>query len=146
LRAVECNVTSGLGVQSSGDIVILGTASNIEALGFALARYTLTGQLDTTFGNKGTVHTSFGSSFVNANGLAIQSDGKIVAVGSFITLTIRACLALALSWPGTWVNRLFTGRESLWSTYRLSAGFEGEHVDIDSGFGAGYVAWLINRL
>ena len=77
-------VTSGLGVQSTGDIVILGTASlpNTPQV-FALARYTATGQLDPTFGTNGTVTTSFGTTAVAANGLAIQSDGKIVAVGSF---------------------------------------------------------------
>jgi uncharacterized delta-60 repeat protein len=77
-------VTSGLGVQSSGDIVILGTASvphTPQVL--ALARYTAAGQLDPTFGTNGTVTTSFGTTALAANGLAIQSDGKIVAVGSF---------------------------------------------------------------
>jgi uncharacterized delta-60 repeat protein len=80
-------VTSGLGVQSSGDIVVLGTAiaSSIVPHVFALVRYTPTGQLDTTFGTNGTVTTSFGNIFVNATALAIQSDGKIVAVGSFTT-------------------------------------------------------------
>jgi uncharacterized delta-60 repeat protein len=77
--------TSGLGVQSSGDIVVLGTPANIESFGFGLARYTPTGQLDTTFGSNGTVITAFGTDFVNASALAIQSDGKIVAVGSYRT-------------------------------------------------------------
>ena len=77
-------VTSGLGVQSSGDIVILGTASVPHTPQvFALARYTAAGQLDPTFGSNGTVTTSFGTTTLAANGLATQSDGKIVAVGSF---------------------------------------------------------------
>lgn len=79
-------VTSGLGVESTGDIVILGTASvpqNPQA--FALARYTATGQLDTTFGTNGAVTTSFGTTMVAANSLAIQSDDKIVVLGSFST-------------------------------------------------------------
>jgi uncharacterized delta-60 repeat protein len=79
--------TSGLAVQPSGDIVTLGTASSVTQTVFALARYTPTGQLDTTFGTNGTVVTSFGGGFqapsVSANGLTIQSDGKIVVVGSF---------------------------------------------------------------
>ena len=80
-------LTSGLGVQSTGDIVVLGTAANdIEPLAFALARYTAAGQLDTAFGTGGIVITSFGSStFATANGLAIQSDNKIVAVGGYTT-------------------------------------------------------------
>jgi uncharacterized delta-60 repeat protein len=79
--------TSGLAVQPSGDIVTLGTANQSGQTAFALARYTATGQLDTTFGTNGTVVTSFGGGFqapsVSANGLAIQSDGKIVAVGGY---------------------------------------------------------------
>lgn len=54
---------------------------------FALARYTATGQLDTTFGTNGTVVTTFGGGIqepsISANGLAIQSDSKIVAVGGY---------------------------------------------------------------
>jgi uncharacterized delta-60 repeat protein len=80
--------TSGLAVQPSGDIVILGTASQSTLTAFALARYTPSGQLDTTFGNSGTVVTIFGGGFnqpqVSANGLTIQSDGKIVVVGSYL--------------------------------------------------------------
>jgi uncharacterized delta-60 repeat protein len=77
--------TSGLGVESSGDIVTLGTGSdNAADFVLALARYTSTGQLDPTFGTGGIVTTSFpGKSTVTAYGLAIQSDGKIVAVGNY---------------------------------------------------------------
>jgi uncharacterized delta-60 repeat protein len=77
--------TSGLGVQSSGDIVTLGTASsNYTSYVFALARYTPAGRLDTTFGSEGIVTTSFpNTNQVIANGLAIQSDDKIVAVGNY---------------------------------------------------------------
>jgi uncharacterized delta-60 repeat protein len=51
--------------------------------GFALARYNTDGSLDPSFGSGGNVITVFsgnGSSDV-ANGIAIQSDGKIVAAG-----------------------------------------------------------------
>ncbi len=80
--------TSGLAVQPSGDIVVVGTASQSTQTAFVLARYTASGQLDTTFGNNGTVVTIFGGGFmapeVSANGLTIQSDGKIVVVGSYL--------------------------------------------------------------
>lgn len=78
--------TSGLGVQSSGDIVAFGTASvGKTSPVFALARYTATGKLDPTFGTNGTVTTSFGTTTLAANSVAIQADGNIVAVGSFGT-------------------------------------------------------------
>ncbi len=78
-----------LAIQSNGEIVVAGLAGNgtvlngLSSSSFALARYTSTGQLDTSFGNNGTVITTIGQnnqSFVSA--LAIQSDGKIVAAGN----------------------------------------------------------------
>jgi uncharacterized delta-60 repeat protein len=73
--------------QSNGEIVAGGETAP-EAPGFAgpgpvdfaLARYTTTGQLDATFGSAGLVTTDAGNStFITA--LAIQSDGKILALG-----------------------------------------------------------------
>jgi uncharacterized delta-60 repeat protein len=74
---------SGIGVQSSGDVVELGTAS--PAAAFALARYTPKGQLDNSFGTNGTVTTTLGTTSLSANGMAIQADGNIVVVGSYTT-------------------------------------------------------------
>jgi uncharacterized delta-60 repeat protein len=80
--------TSGLALEPNGDIVLVGTAMQNPISSFALTRYTPSGQLDTTFGNSGTVVTIFGGGFespeVSANGLTIQSDGKIVVVGSYL--------------------------------------------------------------
>jgi uncharacterized delta-60 repeat protein len=79
-------LTSGVGVQSTGNIVAVGSAANLYPLAFALTRYTAAGQLDTTFGTDGIVITSFGSNtLAAANGLAIQPDNKIVAIGSYTT-------------------------------------------------------------
>lgn len=72
-------------VQSNGDIVAAGqTAVNNQngASSFALARYTANGQLDTTFGTGGLVTTAFGNNSAFVSALAIQADGKIVAVGN----------------------------------------------------------------
>ncbi len=80
--------TSALALEPNGDIVIFGTATQTTEPVFALARYTSNGQLDTTFGTDGTVVTAFGTSqnppSVSANGLTIQPDGKIVAVGGYV--------------------------------------------------------------
>ena len=84
------NSFSGAGpvaVQSNGDIVAAGftAAQNClcarQASDFALARYTADGQLDTTFGTDGLVITSFNGDSASISALAIQSDGKIVALG-----------------------------------------------------------------
>ncbi len=50
---------------------------------FALARLNSSGQLDRSFGTRGKVTTSFGKGDSAIYGMALQLDGKIVAVGHF---------------------------------------------------------------
>lgn len=65
-------------VQSDGKIVVAGAGT---ANGdFVIARYNASGALDATFGSAGYVTTNFGNDD-RAMGMAIQSDGKIVAAG-----------------------------------------------------------------
>ena len=67
-------------VQADGRIVTAGQ----DALGdFALARYTTTGALDTSFNGTGKVTTTpSGSCSGQARALALQADGKIVVAGT----------------------------------------------------------------
>ena len=67
-----------LALQSDGKIVIVGTACCYD---FALVRYNTDGTLDMTFGTDGMVTTDFNGSDY-AESVAIQQDGKIIAVGS----------------------------------------------------------------
>jgi uncharacterized delta-60 repeat protein len=71
-------------IQSDQNIVAVGTANNSsDPYFFALARYKTNGSLDSTFGGIGTVRTHFnGLSTEQGYGAAIQSDGKIIVVGS----------------------------------------------------------------
>jgi len=75
-----------LAIQSNGEIVAAGEAGsggNQPTGTFALARYLSTGKLDTTFGGGGRVTTGFGSgAAATISAIAIQTDGKIVAVGN----------------------------------------------------------------
>ena len=68
--------------QADGEIVVAGHGSvpggNFD---FVLARYNVDGSLDASFDGDGRVFTDFGYSD-GAYGLAIQPDGKIVAVGN----------------------------------------------------------------
>ena len=66
----------GVAIQSDGKIVAVG-----DSVDFALARYNADGSLDTTFDGDGKVTTSFTAGEARARGVAIQADGKIVAVG-----------------------------------------------------------------
>ena len=76
------DAANSVAIQSDGKIVAAGTA-NIggNEFAFALARYNTNGTLDTSFGSGGLVTTSIGSNDAEANGVAIQPDGKIVAAG-----------------------------------------------------------------
>lgn len=76
---------TGLAVLPDGRIVVGGSASNGSNQDFALARYTASGTLDTTFGNAGRVMTDFGFGDDEAKGLAVQADGRIVLVGRALT-------------------------------------------------------------
>jgi uncharacterized delta-60 repeat protein len=63
-------------VEGGGKIVAAGLAGG----NFTLARYTSGGALDTAFSGDGRTATDFGATD-EANGVVIQSDGRIVAAG-----------------------------------------------------------------
>lgn len=76
---------TSLAIQPDGKIIAAGhtqlgdpSYSNYD---FVVMRYNQDGTLDTGFGIDGYVITSFGDSDDGANSVAIQPDGKIVAVG-----------------------------------------------------------------
>ena len=77
-----CQSATKVLLQSDGKIIAVG-GSNGESSDddFLLARLSPRGSLDNTFGIGGKVRTSFGDLNGGANGAALQSDGKIVAVG-----------------------------------------------------------------
>lgn len=69
-------------VQPDGKIVVGGWAGENEGLAdFAIARYNADGSLDKSFGKDGKIITEIGTSSDVIYDLAIQPDGKIVAVG-----------------------------------------------------------------
>ncbi len=89
-------------VQPDGQIVAAGFTQGSTVPGgseFALARYNVgvagqpDGSLDTTFGTGGEVTTAFAPSFDRANGVALQADGKIVAVGSASNSAVEFAMA-----------------------------------------------------
>ena len=69
-------------LQGDGKIVAVGGAGGAASSDFALARYNPNGSLDTSFSGDGTQTTDFGfGDLDSAGGVALQGDGKIVAVG-----------------------------------------------------------------
>jgi uncharacterized delta-60 repeat protein len=88
---------AGMGLESNGDIVELGTLANGSLGAFGLVRYTPLGQLDTSFGSGGTVTTSFGNNTTTiASAIAIQSDDKIVVAGTVTTVLLHGQFNTAL--------------------------------------------------
>ncbi len=77
-----CQSATKVLLQNDGKIITVG-GSNGESSedDFLLARLSPRGSLDNTFGIGGQVRTSFGDLNGGANGAALQSDGKVVAVG-----------------------------------------------------------------
>jgi uncharacterized delta-60 repeat protein len=73
----------GLAIQPDGNIVVVGWADNGSTEGFALARFTSAGVLDTSFGTSGETVSTFPGVTIGgaASAVAIQSDGNIVLAG-----------------------------------------------------------------
>jgi uncharacterized delta-60 repeat protein len=77
-----CQSATKVLLQNDGKIITVGGSSGESSEDdFLLARLNPRGSLDNTFGIGGEVRTSFGDLNGGANGAALQSDGKIVAVG-----------------------------------------------------------------
>lgn len=84
---------SGLVIQASGRIILSGWATSAGGGDdFALAAFTASGALDTSFGSLGTVLTDFGGAD-RSRSSAIQPDGSIVLVGDTYSGTVRVALA-----------------------------------------------------
>jgi uncharacterized delta-60 repeat protein len=72
----------GIAIQADGKIVAAGLAPAPGNDNFGLARYNPNGSLDLSFDGDGRVTTDFAGGFDQANAVAIQADGKIVAAGA----------------------------------------------------------------
>ncbi len=77
-------IAAAVAIQGDGKIVAGGVMLGPSSPEFALARYNPNGSLDTTFNSDGKVTTPMGFGG-GVSSIAIQSDGKIVALGSIST-------------------------------------------------------------
>jgi|GEM_PF-2445880 len=75
------DIAYALVLQPDGRIVAAGTTTNGRNQDIALARYQLDGALDASFGKDGKVRTDFFDEDDIAWALALQPDGRLVAVG-----------------------------------------------------------------
>jgi len=77
----EHSLGNDIALQQDGKIVVAGRGDINGQARFAVVRYNADGSLDGTFGSGVVVTMSIGT-FAFLTGVAIQSDGKIVASGS----------------------------------------------------------------
>ena len=98
-----------MALQGNGKIVAVGAADALGASTFALARYNPDGSLDTSFSGDGRQTTDFGGPGDAANGVALQGDGKIVAVGFSCVGVGHYNFALARYNPNGALDASFSG-------------------------------------
>ena len=67
--------------QRDGKIVVAGCAAVGRAAQVALVRYNADGSLDTSFNGSGKLTSAVGAGDCHREGVALQSDGKIVVAG-----------------------------------------------------------------
>jgi uncharacterized delta-60 repeat protein len=89
-------------IEPGGKLLVAGGTTpdpSVTPFEFAVARYTVDGSLDTTFGAGGLVTTDFGGEAF-ANAIAVQPDGAIVAAGlAWIGNVTHIALARYLAMP-----------------------------------------------
>jgi uncharacterized delta-60 repeat protein len=98
---LPANAVNAVAIQADGKIVVAGASydPHTGASRFGLARYTVRGHLDPTFGRGGRLLTRFGTgrNSASVSELAIQPDGKLVAVGRWIRTPIDGPVRFALA-------------------------------------------------
>jgi uncharacterized delta-60 repeat protein len=73
---------SAIALQPDGKIVGAGSVIHDNwPMAIVLARFNSDGTLDGSFGNQGSVTTTFGDSFAEGNALVLHADGKITVAG-----------------------------------------------------------------
>ena len=72
----------GAAIQADGKILLVGSLQNGSTRDFVVLRMLADGSPDAAFGSGGTVTTDFQGRFDDASDVALQTDGKIVVVGS----------------------------------------------------------------
>jgi uncharacterized delta-60 repeat protein len=115
---------NGVAIDADGKIVLAGEAGFCcEYTGrFGLVRYEADGALDATFGDDGEVITNFTRADDSARDVAIQANGKIVAVGTSGFDGSSSRFALARYLPSGILDPAFGGDGTV--TTAFSRGFD----------------------
>ena len=81
LPAVGQDFGRGIAVQPDGKILLTGDAYNVQSF-IRIARFTVSGMPDATFGNNGEILLAPSSNGNLANNVNVQADGKIIVAGT----------------------------------------------------------------
>lgn len=87
------DIAAAVGIDSQSRIVLAGTSEATSSMGSAVARYTSSGALDSTFGTGGSIRGKLvmpGNDSIRA--LLIQADDKIVVAGAVDSAGRRAAI------------------------------------------------------
>lgn len=82
-----------MNIQSDGKILISGRCYTSGNYYFAVLRYTSNGVLDNSFSNDGKVLTAFGTSWSMGYASALQSDQKLIVVGTYASFNTNIAIA-----------------------------------------------------
>ncbi|MFL5798198.1 MAG: delta-60 repeat domain-containing protein [Actinomycetota bacterium] len=126
----SADLAFAVAVQADGKIVAAGVSNDK----FALARYKTNGALDTAFNGDGKVITHFtAGSADQAQSVAIQADGKIVAAGeSFPSSSATADFALARYTPGGGLDTTFSGDGKLTTCFAAGSDDSADAVAVQA--------------
>jgi uncharacterized delta-60 repeat protein len=134
---MDDDVATAVAIDSQGRIVLAGTSNQGGTFDFALARLNGDGSRDATFGTnpapkQGEVTTPIGSDSDVANGVAIDSQDRIVAAGhAFLGGTAGDDFALARYTPGGVLDTSFNGTGKVTTPFGTTVDIA-QAVSIDS--------------
>ncbi len=145
-------VVNAMAIDANGKIVVAGYATINSRRYFALARYNPNGTLDTSFTNdagttKGWVAINFhGSTDDEANAVAIDANGKIVAAG-YATVGGHARFALARLNPDGTRDKTFSDDDDGRLTTKLpdSVAQRAQGVDVYTNGRIVSVGWAVDE-
>jgi uncharacterized delta-60 repeat protein len=117
---------NAVALQADGKIVAAGRTSAVGGTHFGLTRFNTNGTVDTTFGQNGFVVINFGTTNDEANGVAVQADGRIVVAGtSTVTGFPQSYMSVARCYSDGMQDSDFNANGKLQLNYGIQQGMPG---------------------
>src|SRR6185503_19272253 len=110
------NAAKAMAMQADGKIILAGTYTDGSGKQFVIARFNSDGTVDNGFDGDGFLITDFGSPDEGIRSVAIQSDGKIVAVGYTVLSGSKLIAAARYNIDGT-LDNSFDGDGKLTASF-----------------------------